>query len=66
METKLKAYCGCKQSLQSTDVITPTEVIRWATAHAAEFNHSLIFQGEIRVVKPRKVLQRRNDYQHQP
>lgn len=63
METRLKAYCGCKEFLQSNEVISATEVIRWAEAHAVEFNHSLIFQGEIRVVKPRKVVVQQRDNQ---
>jgi hypothetical protein len=45
--TKLKAVCGCKYILESNAVITPTEVIRDAEAHAELHNHAIILQGFI-------------------
>lgn len=64
MTITLKAYCGCKAMLKSDGVISAMEVIRWAEDHALANNHSLIFQGEIRVIKPRKVVVQQRDNQH--
>jgi hypothetical protein len=50
--TRFKATCGCKWSLASDAVITPTEVVRAAQAHAEERNHSVILEGMIE--RPRK------------
>jgi len=57
--TRLKACCGCRWTLQSDNVITPTEVLRAADAHANEANHTIILQGVIEKPRPGKVFQPR-------
>jgi hypothetical protein len=56
MTVRIKAYCGCKQFIQTDNVITPTEVIRWAEAHAYDNRHTVMIQGEVRVQKRKEVV----------
>jgi hypothetical protein len=43
--------CGCQEQLHTDEVITPTEVVRWAQAHAEETGHTLVLLGEVRTPK---------------
>ena len=59
MTTKLSAVCGCGKTLHSCGEISPTEVVRWAEAHASEANHTVLFQGEVRVDKQKFAYRRK-------
>jgi hypothetical protein len=57
--TKLSAVCGCGATLHSCGEIPPGEVVRWAEAHAAERQHTVLFQGEVRVDKQKFAYRRK-------